>query len=71
MKDKLTMTLEKYGVRFSDGTEIVNLYGDERFGYAWLIRGLREQVEVRVTPKGFIRIGEPKKNRSPYPRVTE
>lgn len=55
------MKPEKYGVTFEDhGIEIVSLSADQRWGWWFLVRGKRQEVEIRVTPSGLLRVGNVK-----------
>ena len=55
------MTPERYGVTFHDGTQIVSLYETPEAGWSFLVRGKRQEVEIRVTPYGFLRVGNVQK----------
>jgi hypothetical protein len=55
------MTPERYGVTFADGTQIVSLHGDEK-GWWFIVRGKRQEVEMRATPSGLLRIGKVRKS---------
>lgn len=52
------MTPNRYGVTFADGTQIVSLHGDEKGGWWFLVRGKRQEIEMRVTPSGLVRVGK-------------
>lgn len=55
------MEIHKYGVIFEGGLEIASLWSDERHGHGYLIKGKRQEVEVRVTKSGLLRIGNVRK----------
>ena len=54
------MTIERYGVTFHDGTQIVSLMETPDGGWSFLVRGKRQEVEMRATPSGLLRVGRVK-----------
>lgn len=55
------MELKRYGVKFHDGTEIVSLFKTPSGGWSFLVRAKRQEVEMRVTPSGLLRVGTVRK----------
>ena len=55
------MKLERYGVTFHDGTQVVSLFETPDGGWVFLVRGKRQEVEMRATPSGLLRVGKVKK----------
>lgn len=57
MLEKSSVEIHKYGVVFSSGLEVLSLYSDAKAGSSYLVRGAKgPEVEVRVTPKGRLRV---------------
>ena len=52
------MEILKHGVFFDSGLEIVSLCGDDKYGHWYLLKGKRDEVELRVTKSGLLRVGE-------------
>ncbi len=60
------MTPKRYGVEFHNGTQVVSLFETPTGGWSFLVRAKRQEVEMRVTPSGLVRVGRPR----PAGRVT-
>ena len=65
MTDKPSVvTAIPYGFRYGPA-EVTRLYHDDYQGYVMEVRTDKEAVEIRVTPKGFLRVGPVKKILTP------
>lgn len=56
------MLLKRYGIEFQDGTQLVSLSSDDKHGWWFTVRGKRQEIEVRVTPSGLLRVSKPRKS---------
>lgn len=52
------MTIGDYGVAFDGGTQFICLHSDPKMGRWFVIKGLRQEVTVRVTKSGLLRVGK-------------
>jgi hypothetical protein len=50
-----------HGIEMESGHQLVWICGDPVYGQSYLLRTTKQEVEVRITPKGSIRLGEVKK----------
>lgn len=57
-KERVTIRPEKHGVTLGDLADIVFLAGEPKLGQWLLFRGARQEVEIRITPSGQLRIGK-------------
>jgi len=54
------VVIEQHGVSFGY-FELIALFGDERCGQTWLLKAAKQEVAIRITPSGLLRVGRPKK----------
>lgn len=57
----MKMWVARHGVRFTDDNvqgdiDVIALYGDKRGGQSLLIKAKHEEIEIRVTPTGRLRV---------------
>ena len=54
------MNVNRYGATFHNGTQVVSLIETPKDGWIFLVRAKRQEIEVRVTPSGLIRVSQPR-----------
>lgn len=64
------MIPKRYGATFNEagGFDVIRICGDEDLGGWWMLRTKRQQVELRVTKTGLIRLG-PVQKATEHPRI--
>jgi hypothetical protein len=55
------VTPKRYGVEFHNGTQIVSLFGTDDGDWTFLVRAKRQEIEIRTTPAGYLRVGKVRK----------
>ena len=53
------MKIGDYGVEIG-GMQLIYAHADER-GQWFIVKGRRQQIDVRVTPSGLVRVSRPRK----------
>lgn len=53
-------TVTRFGFTFGPA-EVVRLFRNEKLGAWLLVRGKRQEIEIRVTKSGLLRVSKPRK----------